>query len=217
VSLDAAGTLIEPHPSVGAIYAEVAADWGLGRWESTLLEDRFWSAWSSRGHFDFSRTSWRQLVDKVWAGLVSGPVSEAFFDTLWSRFTESRTWRIYPDVVPCLSALRSRGWPLVIVSNWDERLHAVLSNLGITALVDVVLPSVEAPAPKPDPRIFEIAARRLGVSPGQLLHVGDSETEDLTGILQSGGQGILLNRTETTWRSNTLQSLHPLPDFLGNR
>ena len=84
-------------------------------------------------------------------------------------------------------------------------------------MVDVVLPSVEAPAPKPDPRIFEIAARRLGVSPGQLLHVGDSETEDLTGILQSGGQGILLNRKETTWRSNTLQSLHPLPDFLGNR
>ncbi|MBM3902047.1 MAG: HAD-IA family hydrolase [Verrucomicrobia bacterium] len=216
VSLDAAGTLIEPHPSVGHVYAEVAADSGLGRWEPALLEARFRSAWGVRGDFDFSRTAWIRLVDHVWSGLVSGPVPEAFFEVLWSRFTEARVWRVYSDVLPCLSRLRSQGWPIAVVSNWDERLHAVFANLGLTQQVDFLLPSVEAPAPKPDPRIFGIAARRLGVEPGRLLHVGDGESEDFRGIREAGGQGILLRRRGTPCPPLVLESLADLPHFLGN-
>lgn len=217
VSLDAAGTLIEPHPSVGHVYAEVAADWGLGRWEPALLEARFRSAWGVRGDFDFSRTSWIRLVDQIWSGLVSEAVPEAFFEVLWTRFTEARVWRVYPDVLPCLSGLRHQGWPIAVVSNWDERLHAVFANLGLTRHVDFLLPSVEAPAPKPDPRIFGIAARRLGVEPGGLLHVGDSESEDFRGIREAGGQGILLRRGKTHDPPMVLGSLAGLPTLLGNR
>ena len=216
VSLDAAGTLIEPHPSVGHVYAEVAADWGLGRWEPALLEARFRSAWGDRGCFDFSRTAWIRLVDQVWSGLVNGPVPEAFFEVLWTRFTEARVWRVYPDVVPCLSELRRQGWPIAVVSNWDERLHAVFANLGLTRQVDFLLPSVEAPAPKPDPRIFGLAACRLGVEPGELLHVGDSDSEDFRGIRKAGGQGILLRRRGAPRPPLILESLADLPHFLGN-
>lgn len=217
VSLDAAGTLIEPHPSVGDVYAEVAADEGLGSWEPSLLEGRFRSAWSARGHFDFSRTSWNRLVNQVWSGLVPESVPHAFFDALWNRFTEARAWRVYPDVIPCLSTLRTQGWPIVVVSNWDERLHAVFANLDLTHRVDVVLPSVEAPAPKPDPRIFGIAACRLGVEPRELLHVGDNESEDFQGICKAGGQGILIKRGENRHTPCTLDSLADLPQLLGNR
>ncbi len=217
VSLDAAGTLIEPHPSVGHVYAEVAADWGLGRWEPALLEARFRSAWGVRGCFDFSRTAWIRLVDQIWSGLVTGPVPEAFFEILWTRFTEARVWRIYPDVVPCLSGLRRQGWPIAVVSNWDERLHPVFANLGLTQKVDLLLPSVEAPAPKPDLRIFGIAARRLGVEPRGLLHVGDSECEDFLGIREAGGQGILLRRGKPLDSPFVLGSLAGLPTLLGNR
>lgn len=217
VSLDAAGTLLEPHPSVGHVYAEVAAEWGLGRWEPSLLESRFRSAWGVRGEFDFSRSAWRRLVDQIWCGLVTGPVPESFFDALWIRFTEARVWRVYPDVVPCLSRLGRQGWPIAVVSNWDERLHAVFDTLGLTRQVDFLLPSVEAPAPKPDPRIFLIAARRLGVEPAGLLHVGDSPSEDVRGIRLAGGQGILLRRTEPPRPPLVLGSLADLPRFLGSR
>ena len=217
VSLDAAGTLIEPHPSVGAVYAEAAADWGLGHWDSALLDDRFRAAWSARGAFDFSRTSWIRLVDGVWSGLIPGPVPAPFFEHLWNRFTEARVWRVYPDVVPCLSALRAQGWSLVVVSNWDERLHPVLAHLGLSRWFDAILPSVEAPAPKPDPRIFGIAARRLGVGPEALLHVGDSRTEDVEGIGRAGGQGLLVERRGPTGATPPFPSLAPLPILLGNR
>ena len=217
VSLDAAGTLIEPHPSVGHVYSEVAADWGLGRWEPALLETRFRSAWGLRGDFDFSRPSWSRLVDQVWSGLVTRPVPEAFFETLWNRFTEARVWNVYPDVIPCLSRLRGQGWPIAVVSNWDERLHAVFGNLGLTPQLDFLLPSVEAPAPKPDPRIFGIAARRLGVETSGLLHIGDSESEDLQGVQEAGGQGILLRRKGLHRPPGVLGSLADLPQLLGNR
>ncbi len=216
VSLDAAGTLIKPHPSVGHVYAEVAADWGLGRWEPALLEARFRSAWGVRGDFDFSRTSWIQLVDQIWSGLVSEAVPEAFFEVLWTRFTEARVWRVYPDVLPCLSGLRRQGWPIAVVSNWDERLHEVFANLGLTRQVDFLLPSVETPAPKPDPRIFGLAARRLGVEPGELLHVGDSDSKDFRGIREAGGQGILLRRGKPLGPPLVLESLADLPALLGD-
>jgi hypothetical protein len=57
------GTLIEPYPSVGHVYAATAAAEGFGPWDPQDLNRRFYSAWQRHvATFDFAKASWARLV-----------------------------------------------------------------------------------------------------------------------------------------------------------
>ena len=71
----------------------------------------------------------------------------------------------YPDAVPALEGLRSRGLKLVCVSNWDCSLGAVLERCGLAEHLDGAVSSAEAGARKPDPAIFEPALALAGCAP----------------------------------------------------
>ncbi len=101
------------------------------------------------------------------------PPSETFFPELYERFGEPEAWRVFEDVTPAIDALASRGISLGIISNWDERLPPLLDGLGLSKYFEAVVISCEAGFPKPSPVIFEHAARKLGVAPEFILHVGD--------------------------------------------
>jgi putative hydrolase of the HAD superfamily len=72
------------------------------------------------------------------------------------------------------------------VSNFDHRLYGLLEDLRIRPLLDAVILPSDAGAAKPDPRIFQLALRRIGVSPGDALFVGDDPEEDLAGARAAG-------------------------------
>ena len=61
VTFDVGGTLIEPWPSVGAIYAEVAAEHGLPGLSAGELTRRFGAAWRTRPDFGYTRAEWAAL------------------------------------------------------------------------------------------------------------------------------------------------------------
>src|SRR5579862_3586839 len=105
VTFDVSGTLIEPWPSVGHVYAEVAARHEVNVSADTL-NSRFRSAWSARHSFEHSRAGWEELVDEVFFGLCAPP-RQTFFGELYDRFSEPEAWRIFDDVVPALDALAS--------------------------------------------------------------------------------------------------------------
>ena len=75
-------------------------------------------------------------------------------------------------------ALRAKGYALAVVSNFDRRLHAVLDDLRLSEFFEAIIISSEVGADKPDPRIFEHALRRLGVTAGETWHVGDDPKRD---------------------------------------
>ncbi|MBV8259050.1 MAG: HAD-IA family hydrolase, partial [Actinobacteria bacterium] len=54
-------------------------------------------------------------------------------------------------------------------------LHDHLAALGLDGVVDAVVTSADAGAPKPDPRIWRIALERLGARTA--VHVGDSDAD----------------------------------------
>ena len=74
-------------------------------------------------------------------------------------------------------ALRAHGLRLAVVSNWDVGLHEHLAALGVGGLVDAVVTSAEAGAPKPAPAVWRIALARLGAEPEETVHVGDSDAD----------------------------------------
>jgi putative hydrolase of the HAD superfamily len=87
--------------------------------------------------------------------------------------------------VEACRALGDAGLKLAVVSNWDIGLHDHLRAIGLDSLVDTVVTSAEAGAPKPAPAVFELALRRLGTTAGHAVHVGDAAA-DVEGARAAG-------------------------------
>src|SRR5438309_255478 len=83
VTFDVGGTLIRPWPSVGHVYAEVAARHGCANVAAETLNTHFATAWRAKKNFDHSRRAWLDLVEKTFAGLVDQGVVKEFFNDLY--------------------------------------------------------------------------------------------------------------------------------------
>ena len=193
VTFDVGGTLIEPWPSVGHIYAEVAARHGVRR-PPGELDARFAAAWHAQSRFGHTRQAWANLVDETFRGLARRPPSETFFDELYNRFSDPTAWRVFDDVQPALKTLAARGIKLGIISNWDDRLRPLLRCLGLARWFDTTVISCEVGYPKPAPPIFAQAAQRLGLPASAILHVGDSLENDVRGARAAGFEALHLRR-----------------------
>jgi putative hydrolase of the HAD superfamily len=216
VTFDVGGTLIEPWPSVGGVYAEIAARHGVAV-AAEALDQQFAQAWAARKNFHYALSDWSDLVQQTFSGLAQTPVSEKLFDALYRHFATAAPWRIFDDVAPCLRELKRRGLKLGLISNWDDRLRPLLRELQLDHYFDCIVISAEAGSQKPDPKIFQAAATQLGLPPEALLHVGDSASEDVAGARAAGLQTLLLirGRAPASLRSIiSLKSLQSLPALI---
>jgi len=120
-------------------------------------------------------------------------LKEALGD-VWRSAIMRRHNAIFPDVLPTLEALRSLGLRLAIVSNWDDSLNSHCDDLGLTPYFETIVGSQYVGHEKPDPRIFQIALQRLGVTADQVIHVGDIYPSDVVGARRAGIVPVLLDR-----------------------
>jgi putative hydrolase of the HAD superfamily len=134
------------------------------------------------------------VVAEAFGTAASAPGFEACFGELYAHYATPAAWRVFPDVLPALTALRAEGLRLAVVSNFDGRLPGLLADLGLAALLDTIVYSSRTASAKPDGRIFQEALSRVGVSPAQAMHVGDGEAEDVAGGRAAGLRAVLLDR-----------------------
>jgi dihydrofolate synthase/folylpolyglutamate synthase len=193
VTFDVGGTLIEPWPSVGHVYARVAERAGF-HVSPEILNEQFATAWKKRQHFGYSLSDWQDLVHQTFAGLVPASAVTAFFSELYHEFTQPEAWKVYDDVRPCLERLRREGCKLAVISNWDERLRPLLKALHLDQFFDLIVVSSEIGRHKPEPGIFREAANQLLTAPQSIMHVGDSLREDYEGARAAGFHAVLLTR-----------------------
>ena len=211
VTFDVGGTLIEPWPSVGHVYAEVAARHGLKTFSPEQLNARFKTAWQARTNFEYTRQDWAALVDDVFDIPRSNPPSINFFSELYDRFAQPEPWRVFDDVVPALASLRSQGIRLGIISNWDERFRGLLHKLKLDNYFETFAISCEVGFPKPSQNIFRHAATELDLWPGAILHIGDSSEMDVQGAKDAGFEALLIERTAAPREIGKIHSLTELP------
>ncbi len=209
VSFDVGGTLIEPWPSVGHIYADVAARHGVKAPAPETLNRQFAAAWRAKQNFDYSQPAWFALVRQTF-GDQAAVLPEELFPDLYQHFAEPAVWRVHEDVWPTLENLSRRGLRLAVISNWDERLRPLLAALKLDAYFETIIVSCEIGFTKPSPVIFELAVRKLGLSPAAVLHVGDSAREDVEGARAAGLQAVLLDRHGVTQAGEQIVSLREL-------
>jgi len=211
VTFDVGGTLIEPWPSVGRVYAQIAERHGV-HVPAEQLDRQFAAAWKARKNFGYSMSDWSDLVNESFAGLAGAPPDDALFSDLYRHFATAAPWRVFDDVVHCLQRLKGRGLKLGIISNWDERLRPLLRALEMDQYFDTVVVSGEVGRHKPDAKIFETAALQLGTPAEAILHVGDSTAEDFEGARKAGLRAVLLRRGQTAARDSipSLDLLHTM-------
>lgn len=104
---------------------------------------------------------------------------------------------VYPEVKPTLEKLQQAGVQMGVVSNttnpgFMKRYEA--RHLGLDSYFQCAVYSSEVPFRKPHPSIFRLACRRLGLSPRQVLFVGDHYEADIRGAGAVGLATAWLNR-----------------------
>ena len=102
--------------------------------------------------------------------------------------------RLDPEAHDVLTEF-SRDRTLALISNFDQapHVHAFLADAGLTRFFDLVLVSDDVGLKKPDPRIFHLALDRTGLSPGEVVHVGDM-IDDVVGAQAAGIMPVLIRR-----------------------
>lgn len=214
VTFDVGGTLITPSPSVGDIYARVAARHGVSGLSPEVLDRRFRDVWARSRPFQHGRDDWSRLVDRVFEGLSPEPPSRTFFQALYTEFGRAEAWRVFDDVVPTIEALAGIGIDLGIISNWDDRLRPLLRDLRLDRYFNSILVSCETGFAKPSPVIYQEALRRLGRPAAAVLHVGDELQDDFAGATTAGFSALHLRR-ETPSADLQIQSLREVAARLG--
>ena len=213
VTFDVGGTLIEPWPSVGHVYAGVAARFGIAA-GAAALNRAFAAAWKARPALDYSREGWQALVNDTFASAGAPHPSGECFAAIYRRFAGASAWRVFDDVVPTLTTLAGRGVALGVISNWDERLRPLLEALNLARRFRTIVVSCEAGHAKPAREIFLRAAAELGCEPGAILHVGDGAREDTAGARAAGLRALRIRRDSPPAAENELSSLAALPESL---
>lgn len=210
VFLDVGGTLIRPEPSVGAIYASVAARHGV-KADGSMLEQRFRTLWKEekKRRRPINEAWWKELVPRVMDGL-SFKDSEVFFRDLYAEFENPAVWHVFPDVRATLTELKKKGLRLAVASNWDDRLPKLLNELNLTPYFEKQFISFQTGFLKPDPNFFHHALKEMNGHALEALHVGDDEEEDVLCAEKAGLRAYLLDRKSRPLNSRMLASLEEL-------
>lgn len=203
VFFDVGETLVHVHPSVGEVYAQLAAERG-AEVDAGAVQLRFDETWRQmtsmvpRGANRYRLFPggelgwWREVVRRSFEGSGFDPLPH--FEDFFDAFSGAGAWRAFPETAPVLEGLSARGLRLGVISNWDSRLPALLEAVGLRRYFSLVLYSSAEDVEKPAAEIFQRAARRCGVEPARALHVGDRLEEDYLGARAAGLRSLLVDR-----------------------
>ena len=231
VFLDAGETMIHPHPSFGELFADVLRRGGheveidriletvsvySKRWADTARSEGR-GPWSVTQ--EASRAFWLDVYEGFLADLGVAGSKESLAELamqMYTTFSDPGSYRAYPDVLPALRTLADRGYSLGLVSNFEEWLELVLEAVELTPFFPVrVISGVEG-IEKPDPKIFEIALERAGVTAEESVYVGDHMDFDVEASKAVGMFPVLIDRRGRYLDASAarVESLEELPALL---
>jgi putative hydrolase of the HAD superfamily len=221
VYFDAVGTLIHPEPAAAPVYAAVGRRHG-SRLELAQIRQAFHEAclrqenvdrlagWRTGATRELAR--WRTIVFEVLHDVLD---KEACFRELYDHFARPTSWQTTEDSCRLVAALTERGYLVGLASNFDERLRRVLAAQPKLGNLTNLVISSEVGWRKPSPHFFDAVCRQAGISPEQVLFVGDDRDNDYLGALAHGCKAVLFDPTgrgEATMRR--IRALGELPGLI---
>ncbi len=114
----------------------------------------------------------------------------------------------YPGAVAALSRL-SECYALCAVSNGN----ADIRQTPFSPYFADAISAESCGFPKPDPRIFQLALDRFGVSAAECVHIGDHPDTDVQAAMQAGLHAIWINREQAQWPARFAEPTAVIRDF----
>ena len=221
VFLDVGDTLIRAHPSWAAVYRhgllEVGIDISEKDLERALLQETQTDAWwLSEEPFEatpqesFARIS--RFDAAVLARLGHADLPEDAFRRIEDAFARRSAWYVYPDVLPCLDAMRDAGLRMCVISNFVWGGVELFHDLELAGHFEAMVVSARVGFQKPNEGIFRHALRLMSADPARSWHVGDSYKADIEGARRVGIHGVMIARHVTDTAS--LLAEHDDPDLV---
>lgn len=192
VVFDLFGTLVHEFPRADwdawlrASAAAVEADPTAFRsaWEATAIERQ-------TGRLGDLAESLRAVATRAGARPTEAQLAEA----LEARAALYRRWFVpRPGAGEILAELRARRMRTALVSMCAP--PAMWRASPLAGLVDAEVFSSEVGLRKPDPQLYRLACRRLGVEPSACMYVGDGSYRELSGAASVGMLPVLIRDPE---------------------
>jgi HAD superfamily hydrolase (TIGR01662 family) len=199
-------------------------DSALGRWSIDELDRRhrvvleMWHQEVLAGRASIEQARIARFAELV--GQAGGDGADHRAGALASQYRSvyETTWFTVPGARPLLEAIVEQGLRVAVVTNNVRQEQEIkLARCGLTSLVGTLVTSEEVGVQKPDPRIFQTALDRIGVSAPDAVMVGDAWLTDVEGARRAGLRPVWLNRFGETSRDASvreLRALEPLPEVL---
>lgn len=162
--------------------SEMCADIGVDR----ALFDRFWEEKEEARYL--GEISFEDSLRYV-CGQCGRQADDATIARMTQRRirTKSRCFdHVQSAVYELLDTLKTANVPLAIVSNCSPEEVVGMERSRLYPFFDQIILSYEIALQKPDIRIYQEAARRLGVAPEDCVFIGDGGSHELEGARQTG-------------------------------
>jgi len=139
---------------------------------------------------------YREVLEAVAAGFFPQPTEDertCLWRSLATADGGAGGWPAFPDTPPSLARLKQR-YAIIIASNIDDDLFAYSRpKLGVDP--DHIITAQQVRSYKPARPHFDEILRRTGLSPQQVLHVGESRRHDVEPARAMGFRTAWINRT----------------------
>jgi putative hydrolase of the HAD superfamily len=203
IVFDVGGTLICPARPVGETYAAFAYRYGvkLQAEPTTAAFAAAFKGCSPRAkdavpNNGDDRAWWKEVVRRSLPETLfaDAKVFDEFFEAVYQHYAKPEAWEVYPEVAEVLEALRDYPVELVVLSNWDSRLHPVLDGHGLGEYLPRRFVSTELGWEKPDPAIYRHVSDVLRIPAAAILSVGDHARNDVEAPRKAGWQTLQIER-----------------------
>ncbi len=145
------------------------------------------------GDFNNLKEDTRYAVEKLGAKPTDAQVKKAVQINL--DYVE-KSIKPRPDTIETLKWLREHDYKVGLLSNWSHEVPTVWNSVPLSRLFDAAVFSSKVGMQKPNPRIYLLAAKKLGVKPGECLYVGDGASWELAGAKEAGMHPVLLDNKD---------------------
>jgi 2-haloalkanoic acid dehalogenase type II len=189
ITFDCYGTLVDWEAGVTDFLTGILGEKGIRASIADVVR--------AREDIDFEMV---QGVYRSYKGILRLSLKETFgrfqipyMDSDGDRFVESvPNWPVFKETRPALERL-SKKCRLAIISNIDKDvIEKTKTNIGIRFALTVT--AQEARAYKPTVKPFEIAVKKLGCKPGDILHVSSGFRYDIPPARKLGFRTGWVNR-----------------------
>ncbi len=149
----------------------------------------------------------KQYVHKGWRNIHSHLIEKNIFKTIptYEEYAERvlscfrKATVKYDFAIPVLQEIKSMGIKTALITNGSPELqHFKIKSLGLDDCFDEIIVSGETSFEKPDIRIFQLMAEKLGIETNEMMYIGDHPVNDIDGSRNAGCIPVWV-KTTGTW------------------